>query len=245
MLRVVAVIAAVVFAIGTPLIQSVVPFGLTPAEFANDGNETLRAGRYAFSIWGLIYFGLAAYAVYQAMPRTQETPLLKLAGWPSVIGIAGCGFWILASAFDQKIATVVIIAGSALIITLTVWAGALLDMGRGERWFVLIPLALLAGWLTVATALNTLTVLTALEIITPASATPAAVLGIIIVALIALFVVARVRLAAYGLPIAWGLAAIYASDAPFIGLGATAAALAVGGFSLWTETRRNSRRAQP
>lgn len=237
LLRVIAIVAAVVFAIVAPTVQTLAPFGLSAAEFARDGNETLRAAGYAFSIWGLIYFGLAIYAVYQALPQNRETRLLKLVGWPSVFSIAGCGAWIMAAAFDQKIATIVIIAASAANLTLAAIRGALIDMSRGERWFVLIPLALLAGWLTIATALNTITVLTALDLITPERADAAAITGIALLTLVGLGVVRRARLAAYGLPIAWGLAALVVTGRPNIAIGATVAALIVGGYALWIGTR--------
>ena len=46
--------ASVIVAYG----QMALGLGQSPAEFAADGDETLRAAGWAFSIWGLIYLGL-------------------------------------------------------------------------------------------------------------------------------------------------------------------------------------------
>ena len=54
------VLAAALFAIIVPLVQNLAGLGLNQAEFAADGNSTLRVAGYAFSIWGLIYIGLLA-----------------------------------------------------------------------------------------------------------------------------------------------------------------------------------------
>lgn len=213
-LRVVAVLAATVFAIAVPAVQMGMGLGLSQAEFAADGNTTLRAEGYAFSIWSVIYLGLIAYAVYQALPKTPETPLLRRFGWPSAAAIFGCGVWIVAAALDLKWATVVIIFASALAAV-----EPLLDRssyirraeGR-DRLFVLWPLGLLAGWLTIASALNLLTVLTAKGIITTSTAPVWAAGGVLAVTIAALYVTWRTRLIAYAIPIAWGLIGVFVAE---------------------------------
>ena len=56
-------------------------------------NLWLPAG-YVFAIWGLIYIGLIAYAIYQSLPSQRENPRLRAIGWPFVIScvanISGC-----------------------------------------------------------------------------------------------------------------------------------------------------------
>ena len=71
------VLAAAVFAVVVPLVQNLAGLGLTQAEFAADGNTTLRVAGYAFAIWSLIYLGLMAYAIRQALPQTGESPLIS------------------------------------------------------------------------------------------------------------------------------------------------------------------------
>jgi len=71
------------------------------------------------------------------------------------------------------------------------------------------PLSLLTGWLTIASIVNLLTVLTSQGLIDP-SAGPFWALGAVgIAALSALFITARTRLWTYPVPIAWGLIGVF------------------------------------
>lgn len=233
----IAVVAAVIFAIAAPALQASLDLGLSASEFAGRGDETLRAAGYAFSIWSLIYLGLVAYAIWQVLPRNRQRPLLAALAWPSTVSIAGTGLWICASAADARWATVAIIAISAACLV-----GGLLAAGRHDRggfadWLLVWwPLGLLAGWLTIATALNILTVLTSEGLVTPATAPLAAVGAIVPVVVVALGVLAATRLVAYGVPIAWGLVAVWfaeKADKPAIATGALAAAVVIALFAAW------------
>ena len=116
-IRTIAIVLAVAFAIVLPIWRELVDFGLTQAEFARQGDETLRAAGYAFSIWSIIYLGLVIYAVWQALPSTPEGPLLRAVGWPSAFGIGACADWIFVSSMDWRWLSVVVIliaAGSTL-----------------------------------------------------------------------------------------------------------------------------------
>jgi hypothetical protein len=229
------VLASAVFAVAVGWSQQLLGWGQSPAEFSADSDETLRVAGYAFSIWGLIYAGLLAYAVRQVLPQTGESLLIHRFGWPSVVALLGIGWWVIAAAFDWEAATVVLIFGSliALLLPLLHNADAIRALGRTERdrWLVVWPLALLAGWLTVASPLNLLTVATgngALpEMLSP---TAWAVLAVTVVVVLALFVTWRLRLLAYALPIAWGLLGAFVAEQgrnPALAYVALAAAVAV------------------
>src|SRR5690606_33907808 len=109
-----AVLAAAVFAVVVPVIQRLTGWGLSQAEFAADGNETLRVAGYAFSLWGLLYLGLLAYAGRQALPQTGESVLIRRLGWPSVVAFFGIGLWIIVAAMNLKAASVMIIFAALL-----------------------------------------------------------------------------------------------------------------------------------
>ena len=245
-LRTVAVVLAVAAAIAIPVVQMTQGLGLSQREFAADGDTTLRAAAYAFSIWGVIYAGLIVYAVYQALPQTQETPLLHLFGWPSAVAALGCGLWIAAAAANAKWATgaIILISAGALLRPLLRRSSYLALAEGGERLFVLWPLGLLAGWLTIAAALNLLTVLTANGWISPLTALGWANGGIVVVAATGLYVTARTRLPAYPIPIAWGLAAVFVAERqaqPAVGWLALIAAAVVAAAAIWAAaTRRRS-----
>jgi hypothetical protein len=211
------VLACAVFAIVVAYGQMAVGWGQTPAEFAADSDDTLKVASYAFSIWGLIYLGLIVYAVRQALPQTGESLLIHRLGWPSAAALLGIGWWIVASALDWEWATVVLIFGSlfVVLIPLLLNAGAIRALPRTDRdrWMVVWPLAMQAGWLTVASPVNLLTILTGNDAL-PASPSPTvlAVGAVIAVALAALAVTASLRMLAFALPVAWGLLGVFVAE---------------------------------
>lgn len=208
-LRRILVPAALALALAAPALQATLDLGLSASEFAGDGEATLRAASYAFSIWSLIYAALAAYAIWQALPRQRDDQWLDRIAGPAAIAIAGCGVWIIVSSADWKWTSVVVILGSAAAAITAVARGSRdAPPSRLHRWLALWPLALLAGWLTTASALNLLTVATARGLIDASIAAGAALAGILAVVVTAAAVLWRTRVAIYGLPIAWGLVAV-------------------------------------
>ncbi|MFD3265178.1 hypothetical protein [Phenylobacterium ferrooxidans] len=223
------VLLAVGVAIAIPAVQATQDIGLSAAEFAGQGNQTLRAAGYAFSIWGLIYLGLAVYALYQ-VSVAPESPTLQALAWPSAVAIAGCGAWILASAFNAQWLSVAIIVVSAatLIWGLMRARAAAPQPPTRDKLLIVWPLSLLAGWLTIASAINILTVLTAEGIIGPDLTW--AMIGITVVLTVGGFVGWRLRSPVYLAPIAWGLIAVYVAeqaDKPVAAWLAAGAALAL------------------
>jgi preprotein translocase subunit Sec61beta len=211
------VLACAVFAVVVAQAQMLMGWGQTPAEFSADSDDTLRVAGYAFSIWGLIYVAILAYAVRQAMRQTGESLLIHRFGWPSAAAFLGVGWWVVAAAFDWEAATVVLIFASLVVLLLPMLhnAGAIRALGRTDRdrWLVVWPLGLLAGWLTVAAPLNLLTIATGDEALpTVLSPTAWAILAIAVVALVALGVTARIRMLAYALPVAWGLLGAFVAE---------------------------------
>lgn len=205
-----AVAAAVVFALACPALQAASGWGLSASEFAGDGDQTLRAAGYAFSIWSLIYAGLVAYGVWQLLPRNAGSTVLGKMAWPAVVSLVGIGAWIWASAADLEAVTVAVITASAGAAIFAAWTAR--RATGGDRWLAAFPLAALAGWLTVASAINLITSLTALGVIAPARETVAGIGGIAAVVGVSLAVLWRTRLAIYGLPVAWGLVAVFVAE---------------------------------
>lgn len=226
------VLAAAVFAVVVPVVQRLGEFGLSQAEFAADGNQTLQVAGYAFSIWGLLYLGLLVYAGRQALPQTGESLLINGLGWPSAVAMFGIGMWIIAAALNLKAASVVIIFASLLALLVPLLANARAIRTTGvmdrDRWFLIWPLAALAGWLTVAAPLNLITTATAFDAL-PAFASPTAwaIVAIVVVALVAIEVTLYLRTLAYSLPIAWGLVGAFVAEQernPMLGFTALGAA---------------------
>ena len=209
----IAAIAAVIIGYS----QTALGWGQSPAEFSADSDATLRVAGYAFSIWGVIYAWLLVYAVRQALPATGESPLLTRLGWPSALALIGIGLWVVAAAFDQELATIVLIFGSllALLVPLLANGGSIRALPRGDRdrWMIAWPLAMLAGWLSIAAPVNLLTVLTGNGDLPDALSPSAwAMLAVAVVAVSAVLVTARLRMLAFALPVSWGLGGVFVAE---------------------------------
>ena len=209
----IAAIAAVIIGYS----QTALGWGQSPAEFSADSDATLRVAGYAFAIWGVIYAWLLVYAVRQALPATGESPLLTRLGWPSALALIGIGLWVVAAAFDQELATIVLIFGSllALLVPLLANGGSIRALPRGDRdrWMIAWPLAMLAGWLSIAAPVNLLTVLTGNGDLPDALSPSAwAMLAVAVVAISAVLVTARLRMLAFALPVSWGLGGVFVAE---------------------------------
>jgi hypothetical protein len=188
-------------------------WGRSVAEFAGEGDEVLRAGSWAFAIWGPIYLYLWIYAVAQALRRDEE-PILRRVGWPSLVALAGIGLWTVVAQFGPDLLTVPIILASLLGALAPLLAAGPDQDGADLRTRATLvwPLAALAGWLTVATALNVITLAAKYGLLAGAPAEAWGMAGVAMVALTALLVILRTRLWIYGLPVAWGLVAVWAAE---------------------------------
>jgi hypothetical protein len=120
---------------------------------------------YVFSIWGLIYLGLIAYAIYQALPAQAENPILKKIAGPFLLSSAANIAWIFLWHYEFFPLTLVVML--ALLGTL-IAIYLILDIGRAPvsramKWFVHVPFSIYLGWITVATIANATSLLHFLE----------------------------------------------------------------------------------
>jgi hypothetical protein len=111
---------------------------------------------WAFAIWGLIFLGCAAFAVWQALPDQLDDPLLRRIGW-----FAACAF-ALNTIWEYHVPTRDIdwgsfaIIGAALALLLVIvmrLEAAEPHVGR-TFWLAAAPLQLLAGWISAAAFVN-------------------------------------------------------------------------------------------
>jgi hypothetical protein len=111
---------------------------------------------YVFSIWGLIYLGLIAYAVYQALPAQRQNPRLQATGWWAVLAGLANSAWIFLWHYNQFPLTLV--AMLTLLLSLIV-IYLRLGIGRtavslAETLAVRLTFSIYLGWITVATVAN-------------------------------------------------------------------------------------------
>ena len=83
---------------------------------------------YVFSIWGLIYLGLIAFAVYQALPSQRENPRLRSIGGLFALASVANITWIFLWHYEVFPATLVV-----MLVLLASLIGIYLRLGIGRR----------------------------------------------------------------------------------------------------------------
>lgn len=166
---------------------------------------------YAFAIWGLIFLGLLAFAILQALPAERDNPRFRAAGPWVIVNALGNAVW--SPIFNNER------IGLALIVILVMFVSLLLVMDnlrigretvrKRETWLARVPFSLYFGWLTVATILNVAVFLKATSFdLTTLPENGWAVAVLVIAFLVGVFLFNRYRSAAYMLVFAWAYAAI-------------------------------------
>lgn len=111
---------------------------------------------YVFSIWGVIYLGLIAYVVFQALPAQRaDNRLRKIDGWFILVNIANA-VWLFCWHYLQFVLSVIImlvILASLIKIFLELEIGETKNKGAW-LWAVEIPFGTYLGWITVAAIAN-------------------------------------------------------------------------------------------
>lgn len=204
------VLLLAIFAVAASQFHEVTGLGQPIPAFAGKGDEVVRAAGYAFSIWGLLYVGILAFGIYQLRRETAVTARLR---WPAAAAFVLIGAWVIAAALDLVWLTVALIVAAAALLIMALRSAAWQARAgsRSDRWLAAMPLAALAGWLTVASAINIVTVLTRLDLL-PEPRVAWAGLAVAVVTGLAVWFVRSTRLLAYPTLIAWGLVAVAVAE---------------------------------
>ncbi|GGG46823.1 tryptophan-rich sensory protein [Kocuria dechangensis] len=110
----------------------------------------------AFSIWSVIYLGLAAYTVWQWLPSRAADPRARSTGWLAAASMLLNAGWLLVTQQGWIWASVVVIVALVLVLGVLVQRLAdLSDRGGPAEWLVVDgTFGLYLGWVSVATAAN-------------------------------------------------------------------------------------------
>ena len=110
---------------------------------------------YVFSIWGLIYLGVIAYTIYQALPQQRGNLLLDKIAPAYWIGNLANTAWIFLWHYNIFVPTLLamftLLASLLYIYIQIMQAGAL---SNAQKWLVKLPFSLYLGWISVATIAN-------------------------------------------------------------------------------------------
>jgi hypothetical protein len=130
--------------------------GLTTGEISDRFEVYFVPAGYVFSIWGLIYVALSAFAVYQALPSQRTNPRLRSVGYLFVLSCVANIAWLFFWHYERFPLTMVAMA-ALLLLLIVVYLR--LGIGRTEvptpeKWLMRVPFSIYLGWITVATVAN-------------------------------------------------------------------------------------------
>ena len=229
-------------------ISQAYPFnGQTNAVVSGKYPTPVTPAGYAFSIWGLIFLSLLAYAVWQLLPAQRRNPLPDLLARPLVLVNGLTGLWLVVFAYELLPLSALIMVG--ILAALALAYGRLRRQARQEPatvpLWVNLPFGLYLGWISVALVVNATVALGQYWQPGPAKGVEWGIILMGIVAGLALNITGRFRELAYPAAVAWGLVGIWVArngvpDTQFLAGAAllAAAVVAVGALGLVWAARR-------
>jgi len=129
--------------------------GVSVATVSDSYKTLFTPAGYTFSVWGPIYLGLTAYAIYQALPNQREREIHRKIGWLTIAAAVANAIWTPIFTLRWIILSLIVIVG--LLMTLSAIFIKLRTVERftvADRWAVQIPYYGYFAWITVATIAN-------------------------------------------------------------------------------------------
>lgn len=156
--RQIATIAALVLTLIVNWAANALPLnGVTTAQISDSIPSYFTPAGYVFAIWGLIYLGLIAFTIYQALPSQRENPRFRAIGWGFVFSCLANSAWIFAWHYGYFTLSILLM-GALLLFLLGIYerlgTGRTPAPSRQEFWFARAPFSLYLGWITVAAIAN-------------------------------------------------------------------------------------------
>ena len=155
--RQISVIITIVATLVVNGLANVLPInGQNTGEISDRFHVYFVPAGYVFSIWGLIYVGLIAYAIYQALPAQRMNPRLRSTGWWISLGGLANIAWIFLwhyNHFTMTLVAMLILLGTLIITYLNLGIGRS-KTSATETWMARVPFSIYLGWITVATVAN-------------------------------------------------------------------------------------------
>ena len=158
-LSIVNIVALIVTIILNYLSNTGIFNGNTMSSVSAEYQNYFTPAGYAFSIWGLIYLGLAAFVIYHAIiafKGTNENNVVLKVGWWFVISCLANSAWIFAWLYNYTGLSVIImmVLLFSLVMIILRTRMELDDLPMKQIAFVWWPFSLYAGWITVALIAN-------------------------------------------------------------------------------------------
>ncbi|NJL49328.1 MAG: tryptophan-rich sensory protein [Leptolyngbyaceae cyanobacterium SM2_5_2] len=220
------------------------PGGQNVGEIANTvlSGVLITPANYAFAIWGVIYLGLIAYAIYQFHPARRQNPQIQRVNKLLIMACVAQVIWIFLftlQRFAWSVVAMLVILLALIAVYLTLDIG-LQRVTSQQRWRVHIPFSIYLGWIAVATIVNVASAFYAAEWggwgLSPVAWT---VMMIGVAAMLAAIVIAQRADLAFTLVFIWAFVAIALrhTDVPAIWGTAVLSSLALCAGLGWVKTR--------
>jgi hypothetical protein len=158
-LRQLITLAAIIGAFIVNVISNIFPLnGLSIGEISNTlfQNVLIIPANYAFAIWGLIYLGLFAFAIYQFLPSQKNDSDLRKTGYLLVIASIAQSIWVylfLSRLFFLSVVAMLLILLPLIAVYLRLDIGKK-SVTRQKKWFIHRPISIYLSWISVATIVN-------------------------------------------------------------------------------------------
>ncbi|QMW02397.1 tryptophan-rich sensory protein [Spirosoma foliorum] len=166
------VVFSIIILIVMNYLSNVGAFGGKTNKAISDKYHTLiTPAGYAFSIWGIIFLGLLAFAIYQTLSSQRDNPRFRAIGWWVVLNALCNAIW--SPLFNNEYIGLALIVILVMLFSLVIIEQRLLERqhvpvlstdpdntlpessaSATETWLARIPFSIYFGWLTVATILN-------------------------------------------------------------------------------------------
>ncbi|MCE9645792.1 MAG: tryptophan-rich sensory protein [Chloroflexi bacterium] len=156
-LRQFANVLSVVIALTVNILASALPLnGQNTGEISDRFSVYFVPAGYVFAIWGIIYIGWIAFAIYQARSAQKESPRLRKLGYLFALsGLFNAG-WLFCwhyNLFGLSVLVMLTLLGLLVASYLALNVGGT-PVSSAEKWSVDVPFSVYLGWISVATIAN-------------------------------------------------------------------------------------------
>ncbi|ANS79137.1 hypothetical protein SGUI_1741 [Serinicoccus hydrothermalis] len=246
-------VAAVLWVVGTLLGTGAIAGGGVASQgggLFSDSATLIAPKGPAFSIWSVVYVGLAGYVVWQWLPQVAESRWARATRMPAAAAIALNGLWLLVVFAGWVWLSVVVILSIVLSLGLVLRStSGLPRQGWGADVWVSATFGLYLGWVCVATCANIASWLVGLGVDSDSTlSTWITVAVLAVVTAIAAWLLSRTDQRPFQLGLAaavvWGTAWVSAGRltgeprSDVVGVAAAIVAVAVAGLGVHAVARR-------
>ena len=135
-------------------------YGRTAKEFSEANDSLLVPYGIAFSIWLPIFIGCIGYSIVQGFKVNRKREIYRKIGWYTGVGFLGVCLWSIFSAWGSPnfslLGTAVIFIPTVYCLTksMVILSYNSTAIDASEKYWVFIPVSLIAGWTSLAIFLN-------------------------------------------------------------------------------------------